>query len=56
MELGPIWLQSTTKMDVARLKCDADSSEVFHIIDTIIEAKEKDKFSLLYLQPSWNRP
>ena len=26
MQLGPNWQQSTTKMDVARLRCDADSS------------------------------
>ena len=32
--LGPNWQQSTTKMAVARLRCDADGSAVFHIIDT----------------------
>ena len=26
IELGPNWQQSTTKMAVARLRCDADSS------------------------------
>ena len=26
IQLGPNWQQSTTKMDVARLRCDADSS------------------------------
>ena len=36
IQLGPNWQQSTTKIAVARLRCDADSSEVFHIIDTNI--------------------
>ena len=36
IQLGPNWQQSTTKMAVARLRCNADSSKVFHIIDTII--------------------
>ena len=36
IQLGPNWQQSTTKMAVARLRCDADSLEEFHIIDTII--------------------
>ena len=36
IQLGPNWQQSTTKMVVARMRCDADSSEVFHIIDNII--------------------
>ena len=35
-QLGPNWQQSTTKMAVARLRCNAEVSEVFHIIDTII--------------------
>ena len=34
IQLVPNWQQSTTKMAVARLRCDADSSEMFHIIDT----------------------
>ena len=34
IQLGPNWQQSTTKMAVARLRCDADSSVLFHIIDT----------------------
>ena len=36
IQLGPNLQQSTTKMAVARPKCDADSSEVFQIIDNII--------------------
>ena len=36
IELGPNWQSSTEKMAVAQLRCDADSSEVFHIIDTIL--------------------
>ena len=36
IQLGPNWQQSTTKMAVAGLRCDGDSSAVFHIIDTII--------------------
>ena len=36
IQLGPNWQQSTTMMAVARLRFNADSSEVFHIIDTII--------------------
>ena len=36
IQLGSNWQQSTTKMAVARLRCDADSLEVFYIIDTII--------------------
>ena len=35
-QLGPNWQQSTTKMAMARLRCDADSLELFHIIDTNI--------------------
>ena len=56
IQLGPIPLQSTTKMAVARMRCDGDSSEVFHIIDTIILGQEKDSFAPLYRQPSHNRP
>ena len=33
---GPNWQQSTKKMAVARMRCNADSSEVYHIIYTII--------------------
>ena len=33
---GPNWQQSTTQIAVAGLRCDGDSLEVFHIIDTII--------------------
>ena len=36
IQLRPNWQQSTTKMAVTFLRCDKDSSEVFHIIDTII--------------------
>ena len=36
IQLGPNLQQSTTKMAVAWLRYDADSSEEFHIIDTII--------------------
>ena len=36
IQLGPNWQQSTTKMAVARLRCNEESLEVFHIIDTII--------------------
>ena len=36
IELGPNWQQSKTKMAVARLRCDSDSSEVFLIIYNII--------------------
>ena len=36
IQLGPNWQQSTTKMAVARLRCDADSLEVFNTIDIII--------------------
>ena len=36
IQLGPNWQQSPTKMAVARLRCDADICEEFHIIDTII--------------------
>ena len=35
-------------MAVARLRCDADNLEVFHIIDTIILGQEKDSFAPLY--------
>ena len=35
-ELGPNWQQSITKMAVARLRFDADSLELFNIIDTNI--------------------
>ena len=41
IQLGPNWQQSTTKMDVAWLRCDADSSEEFHISDTIIQGQLK---------------
>ena len=56
IELGPNWQQSTTKMAVAGLRCDADSSEVFNIIDIIISGQGKYIFALLYHQPSWHRP
>ena len=36
IQLGPTYQQSTTKMAVARLRCDAEISEVFYIIGTII--------------------
>ena len=36
IQLGPNWQQSTTKMDVARVRCNADSSEVFYINDNNI--------------------
>ena len=36
IQLGKNWQQSKTKMAVARLRYDADSSEVFHIIDANI--------------------
>ena len=36
IQLGPNWQQSTTKMAVARLSCNAYSVELFHIIDTNI--------------------
>ena len=36
IQLEPNWQQSTTKMAVAWLRCNAEISEVFHIIDTII--------------------
>ena len=36
IHLRPNCKQSTTKMDVARLRCNADSSEEFHIIDTSV--------------------
>ena len=36
IQLGPNWHQPTTKMAVARLRCNAEISEEFHIIDTII--------------------
>ena len=35
-QLGPNWLQSTTKMAVTWLRYSADISEEFQIIDTII--------------------
>ena len=35
-------------MVVARLRCDAHSSEVFHIIDTIIKSQEKNTSLLRY--------
>ena len=44
------------KMAVAGLRFDADSSEVFHIIDIIISGHEKDSFDPLYRQTSWHRP
>ena len=34
IQLGPNWQPSTTKMAVARLRCDADIKEVFNIIYT----------------------
>ena len=36
IQLEPNLEQSTTKMAVARMRCNADSSDVFHIIDTNI--------------------
>ena len=33
IQLGPNWQQSRTKMAVAGMMCNADSSEVFHIIE-----------------------
>ena len=36
IQLGPNWQQSTTKMAVARLRCNKESSEVFHLIDNKI--------------------
>ena len=36
IQIGPNWQQSTIKMAVTRLRCNADSLEVFHIIDTNI--------------------
>ena len=36
IQLGSNWQQSTTTTAVTGLKCNADSSSVFHIIDTII--------------------
>ena len=47
IQLGPNWKQSTTKMAVARLRCDADSSEVFHINNTNMWGQEKDSFDPL---------
>ena len=35
-KLGPNWQQPTTKITVARLRFNAEVSEVLHIIDTII--------------------
>ena len=43
-------------MAVAWLRCDLDSMEVFHIIDTITYGKEKDSFDTLYLQPIQHKP
>ena len=34
IQLWPNWQQSTTKMAMARLRCDTDSLEVLHNIDT----------------------
>ena len=51
-QLGPNWQQSTTKMDVARLRCNADSSEAFHIIDINIYGEENYSFAPLYREPS----
>ena len=56
IQLGPNWQQSTTKMTMARLRYDAERSEVFHIIDTIILGQETYSFGPLYCQPSGNRP
>ena len=56
IQLGPNWQQSTTKMDVARLRCNTDSLEEFHIIDTIILGQEKDSFDLLYRQKRLQMP
>ena len=53
---GPNWQQSTTKMAVARLRCDGESSEIYHIIDTIILGQRKYSFAPLYRQPNRNRP
>ena len=36
IQLEPHWQQPTAKMSVARLSYNADSLEVFHIIDTNI--------------------
>ena len=36
IKLEPKWQQSRTKMAVARLRCDAESLEYFHIIYNII--------------------
>ena len=55
IQLGPNWQQSTTKMAVAGLRCDADSSEIYHIIDNNIYGQEKYSFASLYLQPSQHR-
>ena len=35
-KLRPNWQQSTTEMAVARMRCAADSLELFHIIDSNI--------------------
>ena len=35
------------KMAVARLRCNADSLEVFIIIDTNVSGQEKDSFAML---------
>ena len=43
-------------MAVARLRFDADSLEVFHIIYTNIYGHEKDSFAMLYRQPSQHMP
>ena len=36
IQLGPNWQQSTIEMAVARLRCNADILEVFHIVYTNI--------------------
>ena len=55
-QLGPNWQQPTTKMAVAWLRCDGESSEVIHILDNIILWHEKHSFAPLYHQPSRHRP
>ena len=41
IKLGPNWHQSTTKMAVARLRCNAEISEVFHIIILSYKVRKK---------------
>ena len=38
-------------MTLAQLRCNADISDVFHIIDTIIKGQEINIFAPLYRQP-----